>query len=150
MTCPRIPWGRATRPTTAMSSQLSDTGVTASVANLERDRLAFLLARRRGERAQRGGGPSLLADDAPEFAGRDVQLDERRAPVLRLGHLHLVGTIGERPREHLDDLQHAAAVGHGCHSVTAATAGAAGASGVRWRAISVRTESDGCAPFLTQ
>src|SRR5207245_7510453 len=74
-TCPRRPCDRTIRPTTAIASQ-STLAPVRRVANLERDRLAFLLARRRGQRPQRRSGSALLADHLADLTGRDEQLDE--------------------------------------------------------------------------
>ena len=92
--------------------------------------LPSTLARGRRQRSKSGGRPSLLADDAPQFARRDVQLDERRVAMSRLGDMHLIRMVGEGAREHLDHLLHAAAVGHDRYSAATGAAGA-GASGVR-------------------
>src|SRR5205807_2844986 len=95
-------------------------------------------------RPQRRRGAPLFADHASELAGADIQLDERRALVLRFDHPHVVAAIRQRARHDLDD------VPRGAHFAAAAVSAAGTALTVRCRAISVRTVSDGCAPFFSQ
>src|SRR5262249_18462336 len=90
-----------------------------------------------------GRRSTLLADHPSELTRSDVQLDERSSTVLRLDDANLVWSIGQCSREHFDDLSNHA------HFVSAAACGASGI-GVRWRAIKLRTESDGCPPLLSQ
>src|SRR5438309_5182133 len=109
MTWPRIPCALAIRPTSAMST--NGTRLTpgySAIADLEGHRLAFFLSGRCGERPQRGGGAPLFADHLAQIARPDRQLDHGRALVHRLRYLHIIGSIGERAREHLDDFAHAA------------------------------------------
>ena len=80
----------------------------------------------------------------PNVARTDGELDDRHSAVRRLGDAHLLRPIDEGARSDLDRGSHRA--GHGC-----STAGAAGAAaGGRCRAMSVRTVSDGRAPFDSQ
>src|SRR5687768_15051135 len=101
-----MPCARATRPTTAMSSQLGDIArpspsALRRVANLQGDRLALFFARRRRQRPEGGSGPTLLADDASELPAAHEQLDERGSALLRLPDAHLVWPVCQGPRQHL-------------------------------------------------
>ena len=107
MTWPRMPCGRAMRPTTRhvvpLGGHRSRVGpLPARLADLERD----LLARRRSPAAAtsvrnaaavRPCRPMTL----PRSSGRHEQLDHRRAALLGLGHAHLVGVIDQRAGEEL-------------------------------------------------
>src|SRR5579872_1416897 len=128
------------RPTTAICDQ------SLAIADLERHLLALALAGRRRQRAQRRGGPALFPDHLAQIPRSDEKLDERHALMLRLDDPHLIGPIGQRASQHFDDGPHAGPA----HAQPRAAAGSTAGVAVMWRAISVRTESDGRAPFLIQ
>src|SRR5205085_11528356 len=149
------PWLRVNSVPSVPS--VSSSSLPLAVPDFERDGLAVLLAGNRGQRSERRHRPALPPDHASHGAGIHEQLDERRRTVLRLGDPNLVAGIAKRFR---DDLNHRADAhaaifrrAHFAGSVAAAaalaTGGCAGTT-VRWRARSVRTESDGCAPCLSQ
>src|SRR5215475_13761488 len=143
-----MPCARAMRPTTAIAFQsitftcsvrlqadpagrlkpaTTSLLLVRRVANLERHGLALVLAGRRRQRTKGRDRPALPSDHLPCIAGRDVQLDERRTFVLRLHDAHVVGPVGQRTREHLDDSLDA-------HYAFGAASAAAG-FGVKCRAI---------------
>ena len=90
MTWPRIPCGRATRPTTKSSLAIvlrcwcfRAASQLLLIAELERRLDSLDLRGCADQRSHRRGGPPLAADDAPELARRHEQLDERLARDAR-------------------------------------------------------------------
>src|SRR5918996_2137834 len=122
---------------------------SAALPNLQRDVLPFPLAGGRCQSPQCGRGAALTPDHLPEIVRGHEELDQRFVPVLRFGHAHRVGPIGQYLREQLDDRTDTG-VGHALAPDLATDGAAAGGAGVRCRRISVRTESESCAPFPSQ
>src|SRR5688500_8127263 len=177
MTWPRIPCGRAIRPTSRRSSLTTSSSVcleTATcvrswrvletsppgsrfvVAELQHRLGSFELGGGAHERSHRRGGSPLTADHASQVAGGHEEFHKRLPLVLTLGHADRLGPIRERTGHDLNDVA-AAAHDAGCSafakapsdtSAVANASSAGGAGGIR--ATSVRTVSDGTAPAFTQ
>ena len=75
------------------------------------------------QRPQGRDRASLPADHAAEVIGGDEQLDDRDAAVLGLGHLHGVGNVDQRPRDHLDDVARLAHWAPACGASATAASG---------------------------
>ena len=121
------------------------------VTELDEDLGPLEVRRRAGQRPERRGGPPLPSDHATEVARRHEQLDDRLAAVHALDHAHGVGMIRQRASDDLDDVAraaHDAGVSAFAAAADSSASGCAGASGIR--ATSVRTVSDGRAPFFSQ
>src|SRR5687768_6044300 len=175
-TWPRMPCGRAIRPTSTMSFQsgistpnlqlptpnlLGELGVGSweLIPYVQLRLLPVLLRRDRHERSKRRGGPSLPADDLPHVTGRRRQLEHGHATALRLGHPHGVRVIDQRASHDFDNRaqrasRSVAGPGRsrrvGRHYCTAGVSTGAERSRDMWFVSSVRTESDGFAPLLIQ
>src|SRR5688572_9996189 len=77
MTCPRLPWARATRPTRIRSSVV--------IPEINRRLRAIELGGQVDQRAHRVGRPALPPDHAAEISRRHRQLDEGLPPGFALG-----------------------------------------------------------------
>src|ERR1051325_2224494 len=97
-TWPFKPCGRAMRPTTAQSSQLT------SIPDIELRFLPVLLRGERNECPQRGRRASLTTDDLAHIAwGCRQRVDHHSAPLV-LGHPHGLRMVDERLGDDLDDV----------------------------------------------
>ena len=114
------------------SPKLRNRGLSGlSVPDLERDFLAFLFTGGGGQRTQGRCRASLPPDHPTELTWRNIELDERRATMQRLGHIHLLGMVGEGLGQDLDHPSDTTVLRHGRYSVATGAAAWAGASGVR-------------------
>src|SRR5690606_23245309 len=115
------------------------------IPKLDGHAAALELAGRGGDAAYGRRRASLPADDASELARRHRHLDDALAAVFRFGDADVFGTSRERAGHDLDDVTRAAhAPSPACADASAVSGAASGA-----RLMSVRTVSDGCAPFDT-
>ena len=152
MTCPLMPWARATRPTRSSPSLEASPGsgpthhpqrhLLVVVAELQRGLRPFQVGGRVHECPHGSGRSPLPTDDPPQIPLRHEQFHERLALVLTLGDPNGLRAVRQRPGDDFDDVAAAA------HDADGAAAGSAGAGGIR--ATRVRIVSDGTAPALIQ
>src|SRR4249919_2148545 len=116
MTCPLMPWARATRPTRSSPSLETFPGsgpthhprTLVVVAELQRGLRPFQVGGRVHEGPHRSGRSPLPTDDPPKIPLRHEQFHERLAPVLTLGDSDGLRAIRQGSGDDLDDVAAAA------------------------------------------